>query len=135
MSLKKTVLALSAAAAAAAVAFCVFAENSDVDRCIAFLDSYGWTVSPEVYDSAEVTIPAEFDEVYKSYNIIQREADLDLTPYRGMSGIRYTFVVTDYPVDPGEPVYANIICIGGEPVAGDIMTVSINGFMHSLRRL
>ncbi|MGN1116805.1 MAG: DUF4830 domain-containing protein [Candidatus Ornithomonoglobus sp.] len=103
-----------------------------MEKSIEFLDSYGWSVGEKPVEKAEVNIPQEFDEVYKSYNIIQKQAGLDLTKYKGMNGTRYTFIVTNYPADVGEPVRANVICIEGVPVAGDIMTVSINGFMHSL---
>lgn len=115
-------------------ALSVFAEKNEAAQCVEFLKGYGWETVPEPSDSSAVNIPSEFDEVYKNYNIIQKEAGLDLTPCRGMSGMRYTFAVTNYPVDAGEPVYANVICIQGKPVAGDIMTVSVNGFMHSLKR-
>lgn len=118
---------------AVAVTFTVFSQESDSEKSRIFLAGYGWETAQEQVSSEKINIPAEFDEVYKSYNIIQLEAGLDLEPYRGMSGVRYTFIVTNYPYDAGETVYANIICINGEPVAGDIMTVSIHGFMHSLK--
>lgn len=131
MTIKK-LFVLFVITALTAAGICVFAGESDIDRSIRLLDSYGWEVDEKPVEEAEVNIPAELDEVYKSYNIIQKRAGLDIMPYRGKSGIRYTFIVKNYPVDVGEPVRANVICIEGVPVAGDIMTVSINGFMHSL---
>lgn len=119
--------------AAAAITFTVFSQDSDAEKSRIFLSGYGWETKLKPYSSEKVKIPNEFDEVYKNYNIIQKDAGLDLEPYRGMSGTRYTFIVTNYPYDTGETVYANIICIKGEPIAGDIMTVSIHGFMHSLK--
>ncbi len=120
--------------AAAAASYTVFSQDSDADKCVGFLLGYGWEVESDPCSRSDVNIPAVFDEVYKSYNTMQLEAGLDLTPYAGMSGTRYTFLITNYPVDAGENVYADIICVNGEPVAGDIMTVSVNGFMHSLKR-
>jgi len=73
-----------------------------------------------------------FDRVYENYNDIQLKAGLDLRPYMGMKGVRYTYIVENYPKDVGEEVRANVICINNEPVGGDIMTVSIRGFIHSL---
>ena len=90
------------------------------------------TTSAKAVESEEITIPKPFDKVYENYNEIQLRAGLDLTPYMGMSGIRYTYTVKNYPVYVGEEVRANVICIDGKPVAGDIMTVSLSGFMHSL---
>ena len=116
----------------AAIAVLCVHGNAESERCRAFLSQYGWETDPQITDHSDVYIPQLFDEVYKSYNEMQKVAGLDLMPYRGMTGIRYTFIVTNYPLDVGEPVYANVICINGVPAAGDIMTVSARGFMHSL---
>ncbi len=116
------------------VAFCVFGEDRETEICRRFLEEYGWQTVEKPTDSAEVNIPTDFDMVYENYNTIQREAGLDLRPCRGRKGIRYTFEVVNYPIDTGETVYANVICIDGKPVGGDVMTVGINGFMHSLNR-
>ena len=113
--------------------FAVFADESETVKCKKFIESYGWRISGKYNESVEIKIPEIFDEVYKGYNVIQKEAGLDIEPYRGMNGRRYTYEVLNYPLDMGEKVYANVVCIKGEPVAGDIMTVSVNGFMHSLK--
>lgn len=126
------IFAIAAAVPVFAAAYTSLARELDADKCAEFLSGYGWETEPEPHDREKVNIPAVFDEVYKSYNTMQLDAGLDLVPYAGRSGIRYTFIVTNYPTDVGEPVYADVIIIDGEPVAGDIMTVSIHGFMHSL---
>ena len=112
--------------------FVLFASGETDARNVEFLKSYGWETSAKAVESEEITIPKPFDKVYENYNEIQLRAGLDLTPYMGMSGIRYTYTVKNYPVYVGEEVRANVICIDGKPVAGDIMTVSLSGFMHSL---
>lgn len=112
--------------------FCAYGKSPDEDKCREFLSGYGWEVSDTADSRADVTIPAVFDKVYENYNKVQKTSGLDLLPYCGKSGTRYTFVVTNYPVDVGETVYANVIIIDGEPVGGDIMTVSLSGFMHGL---
>lgn len=114
------------------VVFVLFAEGENETENIEFLSSYGWTVNEKLIEKADVIIPKPFDLVYESYNKIQLSAGLDLEPYMGMRGVRYTYEVTNYPRDVGENVRANVICIEGKPVAGDIMTVSLQGFMHSL---
>lgn len=110
-----------------------FAQESETEKSRKFIESYGWRISEKYIDSADIKIPQIFDEVYKSYNVIQKEAGLDIEPYSGMEGVRYTFEVLNYPIDVGEKVFVNVVCINGEPVAGDVMTVSVNGFMHSLK--
>lgn len=114
-------------------AFVVFASGEADTKNTDFLESYGWKVGERAIESADVIIPNPFDLVYESYNKIQLSAGLDLRPYMGMKGKRYTYSVKNYPRDVGEEVRANVICINDVPVGGDIMTVSINGFMHSLK--
>ena len=112
--------------------FVYFASGEENGGRVEFLESYGWRVDKKAVDEADVIIPKPFDRVYESYNEMQKRAGLDLTPYMGMRGKRYTYIVTNYPCDVGGEVRANVICINGECVAGDIMTVSARGFMHSL---
>ena len=111
---------------------CIVFAGEDDGRNIEFLAEYGWEVEAEAIEKVKVHIPEQFDDVYHNYNQIQKRAGLDLAPYRGKEGVRYTYLVLNYPEPVGEPVRANLICIDGEPVAGDVMTVSVNGFMHSL---
>lgn len=106
--------------------------TGDEEICRNAAMQYGWELSEKCTAHEPVTIPDPLDEIYKSYNDLQKSAGMDLEPYVGMTGERYTFEVYNYPFDVGEAVYANIICINKKAVAGDIMTVGINGFMHSM---
>ena len=115
-----------------AVAFGVFADETADARARGFLASYGWETKPECIEQETIIIPKPFDLVYENYNILQKEAGLDLEPYMGKYGVRYTYEVTNYPFNPGEPVRANVIIIHGKCVGGDICTVSLQGFIHSL---
>lgn len=110
----------------------VYGEDSDKDKCIELLSEYGWTVEDTPDDIQKVTIPKAFDKVYENYNEIQKNSGFDLLPYRGKIGTRYTFIITNYPADTDETVYANVIAIDGKAVGGDIMTVSLSGFMHGI---
>lgn len=132
--MKKRFIFVTLSVAALCCMFMLRVRSSDptADSCREFLSSYGWETEAAPTEAAEVYIPREFDNVYKNYNILQKEAGLDLLPYRGKRGVRYSFVVTNYPLDAGETVYADVLTVDGVPVAGDIMTVSIDGFMHSL---
>ncbi len=114
------------------LAFVLFASGEADVSNVSFLKDYGWEVKGRAIETAEIIIPDPFDRVYESYNKLQIRAGLDLIPYKGMHGMRYTYIVENYPSDVGEPVRANILCIDGKPVGGDIMTVSFHGFMHSL---
>ena len=112
--------------------FVLFASGETDANNIVFLKGYGWEVRTKSVEKEDIIIPKPFDRVYENYNDIQLKAGLDLRPYMGMKGVRYTYIVENYPKDVGEEVRANVICINNEPVGGDIMTVSIRGFIHSL---
>ena len=112
--------------------FVLFASGETDTNNIVFLKGYGWEVRTKSVEKEDIIIPKPFDRVYENYNDIQIKAGLDLRPYMGMKGVRYTYIVENYPKDVGEEVRANVICINNEPVGGDIMTVSIRGFIHSL---
>ena len=112
--------------------FVLFASGETDTNNIVFLKGYGWEVRTKSVEKEDIIIPKPFDRVYENYNDIQLKAGLDLRPYMGMKGVRYTYIVENYPKDVGEGVRANVICINNEPVGGDIMTVSIRGFIHSL---
>ena len=117
---------------AIAFAFTVFAQGSYDEKNREFLKSYGWETEGNSIERADIIIPDPFDLVYESYNKMQLEAGLDLREYMGMSGTRYTYVINNYPESTDDEVRANVICINDSPVGGDICTVSLNGFMHSL---
>ncbi len=114
------------------LAFTFFASGEDSTKNIDFLAGYGWETDGKVIEKSEIIIPNPFDLVYENYNKMQLLSGLDLRPYMGCKGMRYTYIIKNYPYDVGEDVRANVICIDGKPVGGDIMTVSIHGFMHSL---
>lgn len=118
--------------AAIVFVFAAFAQGSNDEKNTDFLKSYGWETDRNSIEQTDITIPDPFDMVYESYNKMQLEAGLDLRQYKGMSGIRYTYVVKNYPSDTENEVRANVICINDTPVGGDICTLSVHGFMHSL---
>ena len=116
------------------VVFAVFAEDPGERAAKNFLESYGWEVD-EAIESSEIIIPKPFDMVYENYNKLQLKAGLNLKPYEGAKGIRYTYKIENFPIYMESEVMGNVICIYGRPVGGDIMTVSADGFMESLNFL
>ncbi len=113
------------------------AFTSDEDEVnIEFLSSYGWEVTGDCIEKEKVEIPDVFDGVYDDYNSLQKLAGLDITDYKGKKAIRYTYIVTNFPNNSEEKeIRANVLSVKGKPVAGDIMTVSFDGFMYSLNYL
>ena len=102
------------------------------DTAAEFLKSYGWETDRKPVECVEIKIPEEFDDVYLNYNELQKAAGLDLEMYKNKKGVRYTFVISNYPSKVDAEVRANVIMIDGKPVGGDISTVSIDGFMYPL---
>lgn len=63
----------------------------DTKTQIKFLSRFGIRVDKNTKRTDTVRIPANFDEVYEDYNGIQKEAGLDLKPFRGelVSRVKY----------------------------------------------
>lgn len=116
-------------------AFCIVLASDENEKNIEFLDSYGWRAEPVCIEQVSYKIPNNFDEVYNNYNELQKLSGLDLTQYKGRNAIRYTYIISNFPIETEEDVRANVICVAGEPVGGDIMTVKLDGFMYSLSYL
>ncbi len=105
--------------------------STNEDR-VNFLSRYGWQVNPEEVEIVEVTIPSEFDSVYKTYNELQKGEGLDLEKYRGKNVKRYTYTVENY--DSETTVFANVIVYKNRVIGGDICSSDINGFMHGFTK-
>lgn len=113
--------------------YVAFADGGSQNiRNIEFLRSYGWEASGNYIEKVQVTLPDEMDDVYENYNKLQLKAGLDITPYLGKTCTRYTYEIKNYPEDVGETVRANLLCYEKTIISGDIMTVSLGGFMISL---
>lgn len=53
-----------------------FDKIKTADDRINFLRQFGWEVESQPTEEVEVTIPAEFDKIYQSYNELQKKAGL-----------------------------------------------------------
>ena len=98
-----------------------------------FLAQYGWEIAAEPSEICEVIIPAEFNEVYQTYNAIQKQQEMDLSRYKGKRVKRWTYQVTNYPDHP-ENVFANLLISNGKVIGGDISSSELGGFMHGFDR-
>lgn len=99
---------------------------------ISFLQSFGWQVSAEATETREVMIPAEFNEVYTTYNVMQQAQGFDLKPYAGQVCTQYRYAVNNYP-DETE-VYATLLVYGEEIIGGDVASSKAAGFMHGFAK-
>ena len=111
---------------------CLAFSSAKNNENIEFLNSYGWEVKDTPIEKVNIKIPEAFDDVYENYNKIQKDAGLDLSPYKGKAAIRYTYEIINYPKNTEAQIRANIILVDNQVVAGDIMTTSGSVFMHFL---
>ena len=66
-------------------------DSSDVE---AFLTACGYE-SPEYLFENDITVPKHWNDVYTSYNELQRQQGFDLTPYKGKPAKEYVYFVDD----------------------------------------
>ena len=73
-------------------------------------------------------IPAQFNDVYTAYNVMQQAQGFDLEPYAGQICTQYVYKVENHPGD--DQVYATLLVYGDEIIGGDIASTAVDGFMH-----
>lgn len=105
------------------------AENGRTNRQrIAFLAGFGWQVAEEPTETGSITIPLEFNDVYKQYNELQLEQGYDLRLYAGKTVTRYQYEVKNHP-NSTENIRANLLVYEGHIIGGDICSLELGGFM------
>ena len=95
---------------------------------VAYLQSFGWQVQEEPAETREVMIPAQFNDVYTAYNVMQQAQGFDLKPYAGEVCTQYLYKVENYPNET--EVYATLLVYGEEIIGGDVASAKVDGFMH-----
>ncbi|MBR4889940.1 MAG: DUF4830 domain-containing protein [Clostridia bacterium] len=104
------------------------------EKRVKCIESYGWEVDETSETKEIVYIPKEFDDVYKRYNKIQKMSGFDLTKYRGKSVMRYTFKVLNFPYSEETEAFLNIFVYENKMIAGDCLTVALDGLMLPIDR-
>ena len=98
-----------------------------------FLTGFGLETDANPVSFEEIRIPESFDSVYQDYNAMQIASGFDLSRYKGKKAVRYTYRLLNFP--SGGNVFANVICVKGKPVAGDICCPELSGFILPLNYL
>ncbi|MEG0895459.1 MAG: DUF4830 domain-containing protein [Oscillospiraceae bacterium] len=101
---------------------------SNNNERIEFIQQFGWKIEFEPLEIVDVTIPKEFNDVYKKYNSLQKKQNFNLEKYKGKTVKRYTYTVTNYKGE--EYVRANLLIYNNTLIGGDISSIKLNGFMH-----
>ena len=100
---------------------------------VKFLADLGWQVDEQPLSVSEVVIPMEFSDVYRKFNELQTEQGYDLADHQGERTVIYAYRVRNYAGYDG-PVIAELYVAGGRVIGGDIHSLALDGFMHSLKR-
>lgn len=102
------------------------------EQRISYLKTFGWSVSEEALEICEVAIPTEFNDVYLGYNKLQKAQGFNLEEYKGKRAKRFTYEVKNYPNQESD-VRANLLVYENKIIAGDICSLKLDGFMHTLK--
>ena len=97
---------------------------------LAYINSFGWTVETEPLEIAEVTIPAEFNDVYTAYNELQKQSGFDLLQHAGKVCTQYKYTVTNHTAGSG--VYLCLLVRDGAIIGADVSSADLGGFMHGI---
>lgn len=109
--------------AAASAAVSPKGVRTNEDR-IAYLESYGWSVSSDPIAVEELIIPEQFDETYSQYLELQASQGFDLTDYCGKRVKRYTYEITNYPT--GESgIQAGLLVYKSTVIGGDVLSAQL----------
>ena len=102
----------------------------DADERVNFLLACGWETEKE-YQTKTVTIPEVWSKVYEDYNKLQKSQGYDLSLFKGLTVVQYTYTVTNHP--SSEVVLAHLLVYDGVIIGGDIMSTAADGFMKGLK--
>ena len=97
----------------------------------AYLEDFGWKISPEPISIEELQIPEEFDDRYREYLELQSAQGFDLKKYAGKRVKRYTYQITNYPT--GETgIVIHLLLYKNTVIGGEVLSPKMDGFLHGL---
>ena len=109
--------------------------NTKEER-LEFLSSLGWEVDPESEREREVVVPETFDEIYESYNELQKKAGFDLTYYKGKTVKRFSYIILNYPSDKKDDIIKlDLLVFDGRVIGGDVYSPRLDGFIIGLEEV
>lgn len=105
------------------------AGASNDDR-VAYLASFGWSVTAKPTEAQKVRIPDSADnQIFARYNELQKSQGFDLSDYAGQEVVRYVYEILNYP-DAKAPVYATVLVADGSIIGGDVTDSSPDGVIR-----
>lgn len=98
----------------------------------AWLREQGWEVEAVPAGQMEVLVPAVFDQIYESYNDIQKAQGFDISRYKGETVTKYTYLVKNYPQEQ-DGVAANLLVYQGRIIGADLCSLELGGFLKGAK--
>ena len=115
------------------VIICLFRiDSSTNEMIIEYMSGLGWNIEESPREITHLTVPEEFDAVYRTYNAIQKPSGFDLESFKGKKVVRYSYRVLNHKYSSETDVTAGIFVFENAIIAGDISSASPNGFMHAV---
>lgn len=102
-----------------------YKDGSTHAKRVEYLKDLRLEVDENDFSSKETVIPADFDELYKKYNAIQRKAGFDLNFYKGKGVALYTYKTETHK-------QVSLLVCEGKIIGGDVSEISYGGEMTPL---
>lgn len=102
------------------------------EKRIEFISLCGYSAAETPAEILEITIPADFDDVFTEYNELQKQQGFDLSEYRGKRVRRYTYSLPDYPDAESGSVFATLYIYKDKVIGADIHSNKLDGFICPL---
>lgn len=126
-------ITLSAGAAIIVLIMALHNSDSRINKAnLEFIQSYGWQTEKSPEDISNITIPEEFDEIYNAYNSIEASSGFDITPYKGVKAVRYSYKVLNHSSSDTGLIRANVFVLKNKIAAADICSLEIGGFIQPI---
>ena len=100
---------------------------------LAFFSQFGLSVDPDSKEVREIILPDPLDDIYDTYNGMQKQQGFDLTPYCGKRVKSWSYSVVgaaDPSIDGSWRV--NILVYRGKVIAADLAQPALDGTMRPL---
>lgn len=89
-----------------------------------YIKSLGWEIDGDE-KSKQITIPEEFNDVYESYNSIQKSQGFNLEKYKGKTAVIYTYSIKNYKNNKN--IIADLIVCGNTLIGADLCDPAADG--------
>jgi len=110
-------------------------DSSTNEMIVGYMQGLGWKIEDKPCEISHLTLPEEFDPIYRAYNTMQKNSGFDLENFRGKKVTRYSYRVLNHKNSTETKVVAGIYVFENTIIAGDISSVDENGFMHPLTEI